>query len=245
MTIASNIDPQRSALQPAYVLHARPYRETSLIVDFLLPDRGRINVVARGVNRSRSNLKALLQPFNPLLVGYYGKSELKTLKTAERSGAPIRLQGEALFSALYLNELLARVMRAQDHCQIIFSEYEQALRRLADGSGIEASLRHFELLLLEQLGYAIPFPDAESDPATLYYYTEAGYFDPLQQPLAGSSTRCFRGSDLVAIAAGDLVEGQSLRAAKQLMRLALAPLLGDKPLYSRELFTQQRKTKHE
>ncbi len=236
MNSAHNSDRPGAALQPAYVLHARPYRETSLIVDLLLPDSGRVSAVARGVNRSRSNLRALLQPFNPLLVSYFGKAELKTLKTAERSGAPLRLRGDALFSALYLNELLARVMRTQDHCQVIFSAYEIALQQLRAAGAIEKPLRHFELLLLEQLGYAIPFPDAASDPAALYYYTDAGYFEPLGQATPETAARCFQGADLIAIAAGSLEDGASLRVAKRLLRLALAPLLGDRPLRSRELF---------
>ncbi|HEY4555594.1 MAG TPA: recombination protein O N-terminal domain-containing protein, partial [Lysobacter sp.] len=35
--------------EPAFVLHTRPWRETSLLVEVLTPNHGRVGVIARGV----------------------------------------------------------------------------------------------------------------------------------------------------------------------------------------------------
>ncbi|MEC9191360.1 MAG: recombination protein O N-terminal domain-containing protein, partial [Pseudomonadota bacterium] len=93
-------------LQPAYVLHRRPFQNTSLLVDLFTLDFGLIRAVAKGARREKSRFRALLQLFQPLLISASGKGEVKTLTSIESNMSAMRLQGERLFSGLYLNELL-------------------------------------------------------------------------------------------------------------------------------------------
>src|SRR5690606_33251897 len=101
--------PREILLQPAYLLHSRPYRDTSALLDFLTRDFGRISAVARGVRRPNSTTRGLLQPFTPVQASFSGRGELKTLSQVELLRDPIVLRGERLFSALYINELIVRL----------------------------------------------------------------------------------------------------------------------------------------
>lgn len=227
-------------LHHAYVLHSRSYRETSLIVDFLVPEVGRLSAVAKGARRAKSPQRSLLQPFYPLLVSWQGKGELKNLRVLESNGNLQRLQGKALFSAMYLNELLVRLLKAEESCEALFDHYEQAIAALASiraDEPVEAILRTFEMRLLETLGYSLSFPESTDSE---YYYLSA---DNEWLPLAGvpnsqQQPNCFKVLELQAIARDDYRTLEVLRAAKRLMRLVLTPLLGNRPLRSKELFRQ-------
>ena len=227
-------------LHRAYVLHSRSYRETSLIVDFLVPEVGRLSAVAKGARRAKSPQRSLLQPFYPLLVSWQGKGELKNLRVLESNGNLQRLQGKALFSAMYLNELLVRLLKAEESCEALFDHYEQAITALASiepGESVEVVLRSFEMHLLEGLGYSLSFPElADSE---YYYLTVDNEWLPLTGvPDSQQQPSSFKGVDLRAIARDDYQTPEVLRAAKRLMRLVLTPLLGNRPLRSKELFRQ-------
>jgi DNA repair protein RecO (recombination protein O) len=143
-------------LQPAYVLHRREYRDTSLIVELLTPDHGRLSAVARGARRAsgrRPGQGALLQPFLALLVSLSGGSELKTLTSIESQEIRPQLQGETLYSALYVNELVMRLLHRDDPHPEVFESYRLALSQLAGGQATDLVLRRFEFSLLEELGY--------------------------------------------------------------------------------------------
>lgn len=224
-------------LHQAYVLHTRSYRETSLIVDFLVPDVGRISAVVRGARRPKSPQRSLLQPFARLLISWYGKGELKTLKLLESDNQFMSLQGRALFSGLYLNELLVRLIKAEEPCESLFNDYQQALLELAQTKPVEPVLRCFEKQLLQTLGYWMGFPDSEAEQASCFYFDTDSHWLPMTTaPTQAQQPRCFLTADLAAIAQDDYSADETLRAAKRLMRLALAPLLGDKPLSSKSLF---------
>lgn len=142
--------------QPALVLHARSYRETSLLLECLTRDHGRIGLVARGVRREKSRLpRGLLQPLQPLFLGWAGNGELLTLTQAEASAGPLPLRGERLYSAMYLNELVLRLCARGDPHGDLFEHYLLCLQRLADGEPEGWTLRRFERDLMDVLGYAI------------------------------------------------------------------------------------------
>ena len=158
----------------------------------------------------------------------------------EGDGNPQRLQGKALFSAMYLNELLVRLLKPEESCEILFEDYERALAELASGQPVEVALRRFEKRLLQALGYSLSFPDV--DTTEFFYFSMDCEWLPLSDGITRQQqARSFRASELQAIARDDYQDADVLRAAKRLMRLALAPLLGDKPLHSKELFMQQVK----
>ncbi len=235
-------------LQPAYVLHTRNYRESSLIVELFTCDYGRVPAVARGARRPKARMRGVLQPFRRLLVSFSGRQAMKTLLDAEDQFSTGRLQGTGLYSGLYLNELLMRLLKAEDHHSTLFNAYEHVLAEIKSGKNIEPLLRDFEQYLLRDLGYGMPFPEqlcshepTNSNPGqfdeTVYYYSPDGHFFLLDnKPEAEQLPRCFQGKHLQAIARSDYADREVLRAAKRLMRLALHPLLGDRPLQSRTLF---------
>ena len=237
----------RIELQPAWVLHCRPYQNSSLLVDFFTLDFGRQCAVARGARRAGSRTRALLQPFQPLLVTLVGRHELKTLATVETSHGALGLQGTRLFSGLYLNELLMRLLHVQEAHADLYHSYQQALIGLSGDRDVMSLLRRFELSLLQTLGYGLNLDcDCRSgEPITAqgrYLFVEEEGFERIGNAadLPSQAHVIFTGADLCALREGDLGESAHGRAALRLTRLALQRLLGDKPLASRELFLSAR-----
>lgn len=225
-----------SGLCQAFVLHRRPYRETSLLVDVFSAEQGRQRLIAKGVRNAKNAQRSLLQPFQPLELGLSGRHELKTLRVLEPGGQRIELSGSGLFCGFYLNELLQRLMPLELPFPALFVAYQQCLWQLAAGHPMEPLLREYELLLLSQLGYELNFEqEAQSDApikSRQYYRFEHELgFVAVQHP----TPDCFAGEHILAIGRADW-HAQALKAAKRLTRQALRPLLGDKPLNSRELF---------
>src|SRR6202140_3132117 len=161
--------------QPAFFRHRYPYRETSLIVEAFTVDHGRVAMVARGAKRPRSELRGVLQAFQPLSVSWAGAGELKTLTRAEwRGGLPL-VPGAALLCGFYLNELLLKMLPREDPHPQLFREYQSTLSKLAGGAEQAPVLRQFEVQLLAQLGYALPLTHEvdsalPADPGARYYY---------------------------------------------------------------------------
>ena len=224
-------------LQPAYVLHSRPYRDSSALVDLLTLHGGLQRVVWRGARRNKGGRP---QAFTPLLVALYGRGDLKTLRQAEVAGSHVRLQGEALFSGLYLNELLVRLLSAGDPQTLLFSAYQTALEQLAGERAVEPVLREFEWQLLDLMGYGFSLEYDASDqplsPSAFYVWDAERGLRPVEQEQPG----LLPGAGLLAMGAYDWQHPAALHTAKRLMRKALAVHLGDRPLMSRQLFSAGR-----
>lgn len=235
----------RIEFQPAYVLHTRPYRDTSMLLDLLTPDFGRVGAVAKGVRQGKSQRRPLLNPFLPLLVSLSGNSSLKTLTAVEADGIAHRLVGLSLYSGFYVNELMVRLLGEQDPNPDLFDDYRWTLNALA-AIPVEASpepvLRQFEWRLLSSLGYAVSFTEeADTGEAVradaLYRFDpEAGFIPTYSSRDPRETPSLFVGADILGCAAADFANPQILSTAKRLNRLMLNPLLGHKPLKSRELF---------
>jgi len=237
-------------LQPAFVLHSKPFRNTSLWLNLFTLEHGRVNAIARGARRSRGGGKVLLQPFVPLLVNYVGKNELQILRHAEVQAHAYYLTGDALISGLYLNELLSRLLICFDPCVRIFQAYQATLAKIAVSAvNVEPALRSFEKILLRELGFGLCLSrEAKTNAPVLpdQYYT----YDPdngflrltaYQSASEGVADQAiFSGEHLIAIEQDRLADLEVLRAAKRLLRMALARRLGDKPLHSRRMFLPER-----
>ncbi len=229
--------------QLAYVLHRRSYRDTSYIVELLTQQHGRISVVARGVRNNKRS--AVLQPFTPLSVSWTGRGELLTLVQAEVLAYVAALQGECLLSALYINELMLRVVPKQDSCAHLFNAYVDILQRLRSQTEVQANLRRFEKSVLHALGYELSLAhEAHSNEPV---QAEAYYRFSAQHGLTRHAAPCdnrtsephlFSGVSVLALYHDALDTHEKLRDAKRLMRLAFAPLLGLRPLKSRSLFRE-------
>ena len=225
--------------QPAFVLHSVPYKETSLIVELFTRDHGRVSVVARGARRPRAALRGLLLPFQPLKVGWFGKTELKTLAHADWQGALPQLGGVPLLAGLYLNELLLRLTAREDPHSELFADYARAIRALGprDGQGepLSAQLRRFELRLLVELGYA---PDLRCTQDGAPLDAECRYHCQLPAGVSAHADGEYSGAALLALAEGDFSTPAALRAARTLTRQWLDHCLGEPPLATRALMAQ-------
>lgn len=223
----------RISAQPAWVLHMRPWRETSALVDLFTHEHGRVGAIARGVRGPRQQpLRAALQAFTPLRVSFHQTGELATLGAIEASGAAVGLTGDAAMAGLYLNELLLRLTARGDPCAALFVRYSAALAELAQAGGLAWTLRRFERDLLAELGYALSFTrDALGVPLD----PQAGYrVDPDHGAIRVSSAREgeVSGAALLALADDQEPDAASLRALRRLLRHRLSRLLDGRPLRS-------------
>lgn len=226
----------RVQLEPAYVLHSRSYRETSLIVEALTREHGRLAVVARGARAPRSRWRYILQPFRPLLIGWSQKSDLGTLTAADQVAAPPALEGRALYCGFYLNEILMRLLQRGDPHPEVFEHYQKVLLEMASGSALQPLLRVFERHLLEAIGYAMLL-DREADSGEAVEASCWYTYQPDHGPLrcAAENPGRVSGSALLALAAGR-VETEHLGELRMLLRSVIGHHLDGKPLRSQLLF---------
>ncbi|MER0133104.1 DNA repair protein RecO [Klebsiella pneumoniae] len=225
--------------QRAFVLHSRPWSETSLMLDVFTEESGRVRPVAKGARSKRSNLKGALQPFTPLLVRFGGRGEVKTLRSAEAVSLALPLSGITLYSGLYVNELISRVLEHETRFSELFFDYLHCIQALAGASGSpEPALRRFAGAARAP-GYGVDFlhcagsGEPVDDTMTYRYREEKGF---IASPVIDNNT--FTGHHLKALASREFPDVDTLRAAKRFTRIALKPYLGGKPLKSRELFRQ-------
>lgn len=231
--------------EPGFILHTYPFKETSLVAEVFSRSHGRVALIARGARRPASALRGLMQPFTPLLLSWFGKSELKTLHAAEWQGGLAAPQGRALMCGFYLNELLLRLLARGDPHEILYDRYLGTLEQLAGelcgtdsdrATCLEQILRRFEKNLLSEIGYGATFDveadrDAPIDPGLRYT------FQPERGALRGSGQPgCpVSGQTLIDLAADRFERQQTLTEAKALMRALINHTLGAKPLYTRQL----------
>lgn len=241
----------RSEQLEAWLLHSRPFRETSLLLDFLTLEQGRVSAIARGARSSKGRQRLLLQPFVALRISIAGRHELRTLQAAEVLAPAPMLQGERLFAGLYLNELLVKLLQGHEPEQRVFHAYAETLASLGAGAEVEPLLRHFELCLLDSLGYGLQFDQdaasgAELEPEGWYYLqADSGFVRQLQAPADEAEARragLFPGSALLDIAAGQFSAADTRRHAKRLLRQVLQQHLDGKEIVSRRLFAQGSKS---
>jgi DNA repair protein RecO (recombination protein O) len=231
---------KRVQQQRGYILHHRPFRDSSQILDILTRDHGRIAVVARGSRGKKSRLAGVLRPFLPLRVSWVARSDLGTLTGAETAGPPTGLSGDALLSAFYVNELILNFLHRDDPQPEMFSLYGEVVAALGHNGDVAATLRDFELEFLGLLGYAVNLEHEatgqnEIEPDRYYdYRVEQGPVPVSREegPLV------FRGSILRAIAARQFDEADVLRAANRLLRDVITYHLGGKELQSRKVLRE-------
>ncbi len=227
----------RVDLEPAWVLHARGYRETSQLLDVFSHEHGRVGLVARGARRPKSPLRGLLNPFQPLRLSWSGRGELQTLRDAEIAGSSLLLTGDALLAGFYVNELLIRFMQRADPHPNLFAFYGQTLDCLQQCSDVEPALRRFEIALLAEAGYALNFQTEAHRPEPLVPEQRYEFFAE-QGAVAltdGTHDAGFSGAELLAIGRDDFSDRQVRRAARRLLRQVINTHLGDSGLRTRKV----------
>ncbi|MCU7917406.1 MAG: DNA repair protein RecO [Candidatus Thiodiazotropha sp. (ex Epidulcina cf. delphinae)] len=228
----------RFELIPAFVIHRRDYRNTSLLLELFTPDHGRLPAIARGAKSGRSSRAMLLQPFGPLLVSLSGRGEVKRVVGVEADGRPYRLVGEKIYSGFYLNELLMRLLERRDPYPSLYLLYHQQLARLASEEPADQCLRDFEIQLMKELGYGLLLDHTADtgepvEPEQVYdYLIELG---PVRSVGEQTDVR-IHGRTLICLDNRERLDEQGAFEAKRLMRRIISFYLGDKPLKSRELF---------
>jgi len=228
--------------QPAYILHQRPFRDSSQILEVFTKDYGRLSIMSRGSRGAKSRLKSVLQPFRALVLGWSGRGEMPTLTAAESaSQSVIFLQGKSLACALYINELIMHLTYRHDVHELLFSQYHQTINGLIESDMLEKELRLFELKLLDNLGVPLDLlhradtgEEVQAD-QQYYFKIEQGFF-PLLSSEDNNRQITISGGSLLALSAGNFSENKTLKEAKLLMRSILNHYLGGKRLKSRELF---------
>lgn len=237
---------QNRLLLTGYVLHKRPYRETSLLVDFFSLEQGRISAVAKGARgNAKGDRKSLLQPFQKLEFELSGRSHLKNLGRLEAVQQANHLTKTALYCAFYINEILSRALPEAEAISEVFTHYEHTFSRLVnmqsdDISSFEPVLREFEFTLLQSLGY---LPDFTCDVATGNAIENDDYYIFNAQngfSIAHAQVKhAIKGEYIFAIANNEYTQNNALKVkqvAKYICRLALIEVIGNKPIKSRELF---------
>ena len=234
--------------ESGFILHTYPFKETSVVAEVFTRSHGRVALIARGARRPASALRGLMQPFSPLLLSWFGKSELKTLHAAEWQGGLMAPQGRALMCGFYLNELLLRLLARGDAHETLYDRYVATLEQLAGEAGrsdheratyFERILRRFETNLLREIGYGATFDieadsGAEIDPAARYVFQpERGALRSAGQPGCPVS-----GQTLIDLATDRFERAATLVEAKALMRTLINHTLGAKPLYTRQLLRE-------
>jgi DNA repair protein RecO (recombination protein O) len=241
-------DARRIHLQPAYVLHHRPYRDTSRILELFTRDHGRVSVFARGARggtKGGASLLPILQPFNRLMVSWSGRGEAGQLTGAEFDGAMTPLPADRLVHGFYLNELLLKLFARHDSHPDVFALYAQTLEQLKLEDAIRP-LRWFEKRLLEAIGYGLALErDAHDgsplDPdATYHYRMEQG---PVRVEGVAESAVVYSGAMLLSLGREELSDPTVCADARRLLRAALDRCLDGRELRTRQVMLALRKGK--
>jgi DNA repair protein RecO (recombination protein O) len=227
----------RISHQPGFVLHSYPYKETSLIVDVFSRDHGRVALMAKGAKRPYSKLRGVLQTFQPLTLGWSGKSEVRTLIAAEWVGGMLPLERAALLCGFYLNELLVKLLARDDPHPVLFDCYVAALNQLAHDEPAPIVLRQFERALLKETGVAGDFTvctvtGKKVEPEQLYVV------DPERGPRPARNADTWpriSGKTLLDMEREDYSDSATQSQSKFLMRFLLAHHLGGAPLNTRQI----------
>ncbi|GAA4349947.1 DNA repair protein RecO [Kangiella taiwanensis] len=228
-------------LTPSFVLHSRPFKESSLILELYTLEYGRCNVLARGVRgNKKSQKRALLQPFQPLAISWVGRSDLKTLKQFEASSPSFSLVGIPSLSGLYMNELMMKLLIQWDPHPDIFEAYHHSLSRLSQKANPAVVLREFELSLMDELGYGIDWShdihgDSIEKELDYGFLPQQGFVLLAHAPKDSLKAQ---GKHIRAIGERDWQETGSLALARKVCRAVIDPLVGYKELNSRKLLQQ-------
>lgn len=221
-----------------FILHSTPYRETSALVTAFSRELGKVKFVAKGVTSKNNKLKGLTQPFTLQSAKLFGRGDLKTGVSLEMLKTSLFLAGKQLYCGMYCNEVLMRILPLEEPQPTLFDFYYETLKYLQSDHAPEPVLRSFELYILGLFGYEYDFAHdfVNQQPvhssAVYQFVQEQGF----RQTINGTGYSLFKGAHLLDIASQNWHSG-SLNAAKQFTRQALLPLLGTKPLKSRELFS--------
>lgn len=239
----------RVELAPSLILHRRAYRESSFLVEAFAREHGRVGLVARGARRAKARWRGLLEPLQPVRLSWSGRGELHTLTGAEPGNGAMRLSGENLYAGFYAGELTIRLTARDDPHPALFDSFAHLLQILSAGTDPAAPIRRFECDLLAAIGYALPLTRESASGAAVVadrdylYHPEEG-LRRADGPPAGGETPV-SGDVLLGLAGDDSLDSPERTAgARRLLKAALAPHLGRRPLQTTETLRAMRRLDH-
>ena len=220
----------------AFVLQSWNWKETSLLVELFTLNHGKVVAVARGAKRAGSHFRGLLTPFSPLKIAFSGQNEVKNLLRVQWLGGFFPIEGDALFSAFYVNELMVRLLAREDEMRELFGSYVRVLEKLADtDANHEVALRTFELELMESLGYGLP---QTGEP----WYWDGEELKPWTEEVIETERHIVVDAEMIRkLHERDFRSKETLTFAKRLMRRMIAHYAGDKPLNTRRIFEELKR----
>ncbi|NOY15693.1 MAG: DNA repair protein RecO [Gammaproteobacteria bacterium] len=233
--------------QPAFLLHARPFRETSLIIEVFTWQYGRVGLLARGVRNPKSRKRALVMPFQSLLLGWSGKGELPLLTSIEATGHARELAAEQRYAAFYLNELLLKLLHRHDAHESLFDYYGRTLDEIYQGVPIQHALRRFEKELLSQSGYGLILHHEAGSSRPVVENGRYKYIPEQGPRLVSQTVREYqpeeqgiyiKGKSLLDFYHEVFYDKESLKECRRLIRYLMDRQLAGKPLHSRRVFHQ-------
>ena len=236
---------RRVQQHPAFLLHQRPFRDTSLLIDVFSRDHGKLALVARGARSQKSRLKPLLRPFMPLSLSWVQRTDLGTLTGADVDGQPIALTGDALLSGFYVNELVLHFLHRHDAQPEVFTAYSQTVEALAAAPNPAPPLRAFEIELLRLLGYATNF-DHEAVTHDDIVASDNYEYRAEQGPVKvarDDGAMVFSGAMLIAIREHRFDDPAVLKAASRLLRGVITHHLDGKELKSRKVLVDLHRSR--
>ena len=232
--------------EPAYLIHQRPYSETSQIINLFSRHYGRVDAIAKGSKRPKSKFKSFLQPFSPILDSWSGRSQLKTLRSVDiSSGKQSNVSKKHLMSAFYLNELILSFLTTADPYPDLFDAYSLAINNLSNADSSEIILREFEIQLLTEIGYAINFQteamsSKKIEPNLSYrFIAEEGFVSSVT---SSARDTLIKGSVIQSIDRKDFSQPQTMRAAKRIIRESVKYHLSGKELNTKKVVKSLKKS---
>lgn len=225
--------------EPGFVIHTRPYSETSLFVELFTRQYGRLTAIAKGARRQKSKFRGVLLPFRPLATGWAGKGEIPVLTQAEPADLWAEMRGHSILCGFYVNELIIKLLHRFDPHPELFDYYAHTMERLRRGEAHESILRLFEKRLLGEIGYAMNL-EHEADRQQAIIPDQAYRYIPHLGAVSEDNERKggvpISGAALRALRDGSLAGERELRECKRLMRAMISHQLENRPLHSRKLF---------
>ena len=222
-----------------FLLHQRSYGETSIIADVFTQKSGKISFIAKGAKKPKSKFFGYIVPFQKLKITYSGRSELKTLTSIDRDLASnSNTFSKVSYSLLYINELLMKLLPKDAKHEELFVLYDEFLKKINKNNNLEISLRHFELDLLDMLGYGFDY-DSEID-SNEPIEAELSYVFVSERGFRKSNSSSFKGKDILSIKKRKL-EDVPLKYLKEITTKAIGICLEGKDLTSRKIFKSIKK----
>ena len=236
---------KKITLEPSFVIHTRPFQETSLIADMFTRSYGRISVLAKGARRPKSKLKVIQTPSSLFSISWIGKNELKTLIDCEIKEYFDSSPG-SYNSLVYLNELITKLLQKEDAHEEIFEQYLKVCNFLKENNKgeLEVNLRMFELVLLREIGYGLDLTNEANSKKKInedstYRLDPTVGFLLVTESVQGAEKSLFKGRDILNFSRGNLANLDTRKSSKQIMRQALDFHLKTNSLKIREYLSRK------